>query len=165
MPLLVLTPGAVMGCTPPSAAASPGDEDPEPSTGAGHSQRQYAHLPPQRPEKDKLGLVVDDAIDQHFHPGRHWRSRALSGRGRPPQYGRPIGVRGPVEPAASAARHGSQGQSLRPGKSSSQNSVTPRTVTGGAGPSGPRRAVSVSLSSTRRILPEIVFGSSANSSR
>src|SRR5262249_55972230 len=50
---------------------------------------------------------------------------------------------------------------LRPGKSSSQNSVTPRAP-GGASP--PCRSVSWARSSTRRILPEIVFGRSENSS-
>ena len=48
------------------------------------------------------------------------------------------------------------------GKSSSQNSVTPR---GPGAASPPCRLVSCARSSTRRILPEIVFGRSENSSR
>jgi len=47
-------------------------------------------------------------------------------------------------------------QPLRPGKSSSQNSVTPRPSRGPA---------SWARSSTRRILPEMVLGSSENSMR
>ena len=93
-------------------------------------------------DRDQPPCALDPCGRQN-HAHRQRRRRA-GGSGQHPG----LVVTQPDHPA---------GPAFRPGKSSSQNSVSPRL--------SPGRPASCSRSSTRRILPEIVFGRSANSSR